>query len=86
MCTSRLHRVITNSQGGCAEVEDVDGAVHQVSCLALDGPAPRAGEWLVVHAGYAIDRVDGAEAGAVVDDLRQAAAALAAAGSAEAAP
>ncbi len=26
--------------------------------LALDGPPPSTGEWLVVHSGYAIDRVD----------------------------
>ena len=58
MCMSRLHRVV----GECetwVDVEDVDGAVHRVSLLALDGPAPAAGEWLVVHSGYAIDRVDG---------------------------
>jgi len=55
---------------GAVDVEDVDGGVHRVSLLALDGPAPRPGEWLVVHSGYAIDRVEAAEAEAVAAELR----------------
>jgi len=71
MCVSRLHRVVTEG-GDSVEVEDVDGVVHRVSLLALDGPPPVAGEWLVVHSGYAIDRVDTAEAEAVEAELRHA--------------
>jgi hydrogenase expression/formation protein HypC len=55
---------------GRVDVEDVNGTVHRVSLLALDGPAPEAGEWLVVHSGYAIDRVDSADAEAVATELR----------------
>jgi hydrogenase expression/formation protein HypC len=50
-------------------VADVDGAVHRVSLLALDGPVPGPGEWLIVHSGYAIDRVDAADAEAIVAEL-----------------
>ena len=51
------------------EVEDLDGS--SPSCFA---PRPRRtradpGEWLVVHSGYAIDRVDATEAEAVAAEL-----------------
>lgn len=68
MCTSRLHRVVA-ADGTAVVVEDVDGRRHRVSLLALDGPAPEPGEWLVVHSGYAIDRVDRDEAEAVAAEL-----------------
>jgi hydrogenase maturation factor len=65
MCMSRLHRVLRDACGGAVDVEDLDGTVHHVSLLALDGPPPAPGEWLVVHSGYAINRVDRTEAEAV---------------------
>jgi hydrogenase expression/formation protein HypC len=67
---SRLHRVVAISGAGLLDVEDVDGSTHRVSLLALDGPVPEPGEWLIVHSGYAIDRVDRAEAEMVVAELR----------------
>jgi hydrogenase assembly chaperone HypC/HupF len=70
MCMSRLHRVVEVDETW-ADVEDMDGTVHRVSLLALDGPPPKTGEWLVVHSGYAIDRVDTAEAEAVAEELRR---------------
>ncbi|MGO8873520.1 MAG: HypC/HybG/HupF family hydrogenase formation chaperone [Acidimicrobiales bacterium] len=73
MCTSRLHRVVSDAGPAGLLVEDVDGHRHQVSLLALDGPTPRAGDWLIVHSGYAIDRVDRVEAESVAAELRAAA-------------
>jgi hydrogenase maturation factor len=58
MCMSRLHRVLRNEGTIAVEVEDLDGTVHRVSLLALDGETPAPGDWLVVHSGYAVDRVD----------------------------
>ena len=72
MCTSRIHRVVGPDGPGAILVEDVDGSRHRVSLLALDPPEPEPGDWLVVHSGYAIDRVDAAEAEAVVAELRSA--------------
>jgi hydrogenase maturation factor len=72
MCMSRLHRVLRTTGGEAVDVEDVDGQVHRVSLLALDGPDPAPGEWLVVHSGYAFDRVDATEAEAVAAELRAA--------------
>jgi hydrogenase maturation factor len=66
---SRLHRVVGEGEG-VVDVEDLDGTVHRVSLLALDGPVPAVGDWLVVHSGYAIDRVEAAEAEAVAAELR----------------
>jgi hydrogenase maturation factor len=70
MCLSRLHRVVGVPGPGLLDVEDVDGGAHRVSLLALDGPVPGRGEWLIVHSGYAIDRVNRDEAEAVVAELR----------------
>ncbi len=57
MCVSRFHLVLAVPRPGSAEVRDSNGVVRTVSLLALDGPAPQPGEWLVVHSGYAFDRV-----------------------------
>jgi hydrogenase maturation factor len=69
---SRLHRVVAVPVGGRVDVADIDGGVHRVSLLALDGPVPRPGEWLIVHSGYAINRVESADAEAVVAEMRAA--------------
>jgi hydrogenase maturation factor len=70
MCTSRLHRVVAAAGPGAVTVADVEGHLLRVSLLALDGPEPVTGEWLVVHSGYAVDRADPDEAESVVADLR----------------
>lgn len=70
MCMSRLHRVLRSAGPEAVDVEDLEGTVHRVSLLALDGPSPTPGEWLVVHSGYALDRVDATEAEAVATELQ----------------
>lgn len=45
-----------------ATVVDAAGHRSRVSLLALDGPPPRPGDWLVVHSGYAIGRMADGEA------------------------
>lgn len=66
---SRLHRVLGSCGPGMVEVEDMDGEVRRVSLLALDGPEPEPGAWLVVHSGYAVARAEPAEAEAVAAEL-----------------
>ncbi len=73
MCVSRLHRVVRATNPGYVEVEAADGTRHGVSLLVLEGPAPVPGDWLTVHSGYAIDRVDAGDAEAIVSELRRAA-------------
>ena len=70
MCLSRLHRVVTCENGDAAVVEDLDGTTERISLLALEGSAPRAGDWLIVHSGYAIARIDEETARATLADLR----------------
>lgn len=67
---SRLHRVRAADGPGRIEVEDADGTVHTVSLLAWEGPAPAPGEWVTVHSGYALERVDAEEAEATAALLR----------------
>jgi hydrogenase maturation factor len=71
MCLSRLHRVRSVTGPGRVTVEDMNGRWHEVSLLALEPkePHPEPGDWLVVHAGYAIDRADAAEAAMVLAEL-----------------
>jgi hydrogenase maturation factor len=66
---SRLHRVIDTRADGRVSVVDLEGREHVVSLLALDGDPPTVGEWLVVHSGYAIDRVEANEAQLVADQI-----------------
>ncbi len=70
MCLSRLYRVRQPPRRGWVEVEDAEGAATTVALLALDGPLPEPGDWLVVHSGYAIDRADPGEAEQVVAEIR----------------
>ena len=70
MCLSRLHRVATKAADGWMMVENVAGRLNRVSLLAFEGREPQVGDWLVVHSGYALRRVDSDEAAAVVAELR----------------
>ena len=49
-----------------------DGAGGVVSLLALDAPTPQVGDWLVVHSGYALERLSEGEAAALADELGEA--------------
>ena len=71
MCMSRLYRVLRNEGKVGVDVEDLDGIVTRASLLALEGPPPVPGDWVVVHSGYVIDRVDDNEAENVVDEVRR---------------
>lgn len=69
MCSSRYHRVLAAGDDGTVIVADAGGAPRRVSLLAYDGPAPRAGEWIVVHSGYALSPADASEAEAAAAEL-----------------
>ena len=72
VCVSRLHLVVEAPVGGDVTVRDMDGALQRVSLLAYDGEPPAAGDWLVVHSGFALAAADADEARAVAAELRRA--------------
>ncbi len=71
MCVSCLGRVIEIDGPKSVLIENIDGLVTRASLLALDGPVPRVDDWLVVHSGYVIDRVDAEDAVAAVAEIRR---------------
>ena len=70
MCMSRLLQAVTVPTDGWMMVENAEGRLHRVSLIAFEGPEPNVGDWLVVHSGYALRRVDSEEAEAIVGELR----------------
>ncbi|HUY29642.1 MAG TPA: HypC/HybG/HupF family hydrogenase formation chaperone [Acidimicrobiales bacterium] len=69
MCQHRLQRVVEPPSGGSVRVEDLDGVLSDVSLLAFTDGEPAPGDWLLVHSGYALARVDQDEATATVEEL-----------------
>jgi hydrogenase maturation factor len=69
---SRLYKVVRNERTWFVEVESVDGVRSRASLLALDGPIPGPGDWVVVHSGYVLERVDAEEAASIADEIRSA--------------
>ncbi|CAN5279449.1 HypC/HybG/HupF family hydrogenase formation chaperone [soil metagenome] len=52
---------------------DVDGVRREVSValIGLDGPDPaRVGDWVLVHVGFAMAKIDEAEAHETLDQLK----------------
>jgi hydrogenase maturation factor len=72
MCDSTLHEVLEVLDGGRVLGRDLEGVTHQVSLLAFDGETPAIGTWLVVHSGYAIDRVEEHDAQLALEELQRA--------------
>ncbi|MGC1419462.1 MAG: HypC/HybG/HupF family hydrogenase formation chaperone [Acidimicrobiales bacterium] len=71
MCVSCLERVVDNVDAKNVFVENIEGLISRASLLALDGPAPQAGDWVVVHSGYVIDRIDTLDAQRAVAEIRR---------------
>lgn len=67
MCLGVPVRVLEVAEG-TARV-DAGGATREVSLMLLDGVVP--GDWVILHAGFAIERLDPAEAERTLDLLRQ---------------
>lgn len=52
---------------------DVEGVLHEVSLAMLEldpCDAARAGDWVVVHLGFAMNRIDQCEAVEMLDDRK----------------
>jgi hydrogenase expression/formation protein HypC len=56
MCLGELAEVITVGTGDTAEITSSGGRRATVSLMVL-GETVEAGDWLVVHAGFALEKV-----------------------------
>jgi hydrogenase maturation factor len=69
---SRFYEVLRRDGPDWVDVEDVDRVNSRASLLAYDGVDLCAGDWVSVHSGYVIDRVNAIEAARVVEEIRRA--------------
>jgi len=67
MCLGIPAKVIT-TDGLNASVE-IGGVKRDISLMLIDGVTP--GEWVVIHAGFAINRVDPEEAEKTLELLKE---------------
>jgi hydrogenase expression/formation protein HypC len=67
MCLAVPMQLVSRDEG--LGVVEIDGVRREVSLMLLADAA--VGEYLLVHAGYAIGRVDEAEAKETIELLRQ---------------
>ncbi len=68
MCLGIPARIISRADGSSAEVE-VGGVRREVDLTLV--PEAVVGDYVLIHVGYAIQRVDEAEAQATLELLRQ---------------
>jgi hydrogenase maturation factor len=71
MCVSRFYKVLRHDGPNWVVVEDLERAVSRASLIAYDGDDLAEGNWVSVHSGYVIDRVDGFAAASVVEEIRR---------------
>ena len=67
MCLAVPMRLVERREG--LGVVEIDGVRREVSLMLLDDAS--VGEFLLIHAGYAIGRIDEAEAKETIELLRQ---------------
>ena len=68
MCVAVPGRILSISDDAVAEV-DFGGTRREVSLALLDDPRP--GEYVIVHAGFALNTIDEKEASQVFEYLRE---------------
>jgi hydrogenase assembly chaperone HypC/HupF len=74
MCLGVPGQVVESVEGydGQLCMVDVLGARRRINTGMLDGEAPlHRGDWVVVHMGFAMERLDEDEARRLVADMRQ---------------
>jgi hydrogenase expression/formation protein HypC len=65
----RVVRVLAGNAGQLALV-DVLGAQRPINLGMLEDPAVTAGDWVLIHMGFALERIDQAAADKALDGLR----------------
>ncbi len=71
MCLGIPGQVVSRVEGyGGQLVEvEVEGALRRVNIGMLDEPLPATGDWVLIHMGFAVERVDEAGARAAMEGL-----------------
>jgi hydrogenase expression/formation protein HypC len=69
MCVAVPGKIVSIDEDDYAVV-DFDGVTREVSVALLDTPLP--GEYVIVHAGFALHKVRADEAGETIELMRQA--------------
>jgi hydrogenase expression/formation protein HypC len=71
MCLGIVGRVVTLSEDR-PELADVDvaGVVRPINVMMLAGDGLLAGDWILIHAGFAMERIDAETAARQIDALR----------------
>jgi len=72
MCLGVVGRVVAlpSDHPDLADV-DVAGMVRRINVALLDRDALRPGDWILIHAGFAMDTLDEASAQAQISALRE---------------
>ncbi|MBF0427186.1 MAG: HypC/HybG/HupF family hydrogenase formation chaperone [Magnetococcales bacterium] len=60
MCLAVPMQIITLSEDGTGGLVELEGIRHRVGMMLID--EPKVGDYVIVHAGYAIEKLDIAEA------------------------
>jgi len=71
MCLGIPARVVAVGESGRGVV-DVDGVRREVSLALLDGAPASEGDWVLLHVGFALARIDEDEAARTLALLREA--------------
>ena len=67
MCLGIPAQIVESPAGGLARA-DVGGVRREISVALLDG-AVEPGDWVLIHVGFALGRIDEAEAQATLELL-----------------
>jgi hydrogenase expression/formation protein HypC len=72
MCLGIVGRIValTQEHPDLAEVE-VAGAVRQINVGIIESEGLTAGDWILIHAGFAMEKIDEATARMQIDALRE---------------
>jgi hydrogenase expression/formation protein HypC len=70
MCLATPGRIVElNGEGQIARV-DVNGVSRNISVALLDGETLSVGDWVLIHVGFAMARIDEEEAREALDALQ----------------
>ncbi|MFC4907111.1 HypC/HybG/HupF family hydrogenase formation chaperone [Actinomadura gamaensis] len=72
MCLGLPGRVIAVEDGADEALVEVGGVRREVHVGLIDDGPVLPGEWVLIHVGFALSRIDEAEAAATLELLRQA--------------